>query len=266
MKKVFGYIQAANEIDAHQHREAMQDYCRLHQLELVQTFVDIGKDAASLNREELIELLATLNGVNSVLVRQLNHLWDSETAMLLLKRKFKRAKTEILSIAEPDYSLERDDFSPKQMELLEFLNEFEQFSNQVKLAKGRKTKVKTGVKDCGEAPIGYKWKHDDVEKPVVVVDEERAAIVREIFQQYLELGSIGKVKKYLNERGYKTNRGNEFTDMSVRNILTNEFYSGIITWKDIESQGQHEAIVTIDLFNQVQAQLERNKRSMTKEE
>lgn len=260
MKKVFGYIQAANEAQARQHQEAMNEYCRQYQLELVQTFVDIGKDAASLDREELIELLAILNGVNAVLVRQLKHLWESETAMLLIKRKLIKSKTEIISIAEPKYSLEQDLFSPKQSEMLEFLNDYEQFSNQVKLAKGRKSKVKTGIKGCGEAPIGYKWKHDDVEQPVVVVDAERAAVVREIFHQYLELGSIGKVKKYLNERGYKTNRGNEFTDMSVRNILTNDFYSGIVTWGDLERQGQHEAIVTKDIFDKVQAQLERNNK------
>lgn len=260
MKKVFGYILAANESELILAQQTMQAYCNEHQFELVQLFKDIGKDAGSLGREELIELLTSLSGVNTILVLELQHLWASETAQLLIKRKVQKANADILSIAEPDARVVQDPFSPKQLEMLALLEEYERFSNQVKLAKGRQTKVKTGVKGCGESPIGYKWKHDDVEKPVVVVDHEKACMVREIFNKYLELGSIGKVRKYLNDKGYKTNRGNEFTDMSVRNILTNDFYSGIVTWGTIERQGQHEAIVTKEIFNQVQEQLEKNKK------
>ncbi|MFD2168697.1 recombinase family protein [Tumebacillus lipolyticus] len=92
--------------------------------------------------------------------------------------------------------------------------------------------------------------------------DRTAHIVKEIFKQYLELGSIGKVKKYLIEQGYKMNRGKEFTDMSIRNILKNEFYIGKVTWNELEVSGQHEAIINKITFGKVQSKLERqNKRN-----
>lgn len=116
---------------------------------------------------------------------------------------------------------------------MELLDQYERMSINLKLARGRKTKIKAGVKGCGEAPLGYKWKHEGLKKSIIVLDIKKAETVREIFSKYLEVQSIGKVKKYLDSKGYTTNRGKEFSAMSIRNILTNDFYVGKVGWRQL---------------------------------
>jgi len=113
---------------------------------------------------------------------------------------------------------------------------------------------------CGNAPIGYKWKHEGVQKPLVITDKERALIVNEIFRSYLELKSLGKVQSYLQEQGYKTQQGKKFSTMSIRNILTNCFYLGEVKHFDINVKGQHDALINKITFGKVQSQLKRNNR------
>ncbi|PKM76849.1 MAG: hypothetical protein CVU90_10515 [Firmicutes bacterium HGW-Firmicutes-15] len=131
----------------------------------------------------------------------------------------------------------------------------------LRLARGRKSKAISGVKGSGETPLGYIWKHDGVDKPIVVIEKAQADTVKLIFAKYLELGSIGNVKRHLNAQNYLTKRDKPFNDMGIRNILTNDFYIGKVSWGTLETEGQHEAIIDLELFNLVQEQIRRNTRN-----
>ena len=65
-------------------------------------------------------------------------------------------------------------------------------------------------------------------------------------------GNISAVKRYVDERGYRTARGNEFSVQAIKNILTNDFYIGVVTHAGVKTQGVHETFVDTDLFNEVQ--------------
>lgn len=270
MEKVFGYVrvstdtQAKSGYGAEAQEQAIIDYCNRNGLELVKVFRDLGVTGTTVDREGLTELIASFNGINRVVVLNTSRLWRNDTAKVLIKRELERVKADVISIEQPNYSIytkDPNDFLINGM--MELLDAYERMSINLKLARGRKSKAKSGVKACGECPIGYKWQHDGVEKPIVVVDSETAPIVKEIFSQYMVLGSIGKVRKYLADKGYKTKRGNDFNDMSIRNILTNEFYTGKVTWNDIEVDGQHEPLVSRVTFGKVQAQLKRNNKRVS---
>lgn len=69
-----------------------------------------------------------------------------------------------MSVEQPTYSIytkDPNDFLINGM--MELLDQYERMSINLKLARGRKQKAKTGVRGCGNTPIGYKWKHDGVE-------------------------------------------------------------------------------------------------------
>ncbi len=44
-----------------------------------------------------------------------------------------------------------------------------------------------------------------------------------IFKEYLELGSLHRVKKHLDNEGYKTNQNKNFNVQSRKEILSNDF-------------------------------------------
>jgi site-specific DNA recombinase len=270
MEKVFGYVrvstdtQAKSGYGAEAQEQAIIDYCKRNGLELVKVFRDLGVTGTTVDRDGLTDLLSSFNGVTKVVVLNTSRLWRNDTTMGLIKFQMSKLKADVISIEQPTYSIYTKDPSDYLINgMLQLLDEYERMTVNLKLARGRKSKAKSGVKACGECPIGYKWQHDGVEKPIVVVDPETAPIVKEIFSQYVALGSIGKVRKYLAAKGYKTKRGNDFNDMSIRNILTNEFYTGKVTWNDIEVDGQHEPLVSRVTFGKIQAQLKRNNKRVS---
>ena len=96
----------------------------------------------------------------------------------------------------------------------------------------------------GFAPIGY-VPHERT----LAVDEPRAQRVREIFQLYLELGCVRRLKLELDARGWKTPErqgkrpggGRAFTRGHLYRLLSNPIYIGRIAHKGVIHPGQHQA-------------------------
>lgn len=63
----------------------------------------------------------------------------------------------------------------------------------------------------------------------LTVNEQEAAVVRQIYQWYLEEGyGAAKISNMLNERGIKTKRNCKWSQNGICRILTNELYTGKI--------------------------------------
>ena len=116
----------------------------------------------------------------------------------------------------------------------------------------------------------------------IVIDEEQAETVRLIFKLFLEGMSPYAVAKELTERGIKTSTGKDkWNQATIRRMLSQEKYKGdallqkeftidYLQHKMVKNEGQvpqyyvegnHEAIISPEVFDMVQAELERRKRS-----
>lgn len=63
----------------------------------------------------------------------------------------------------------------------------------------------------------------------LTINEEEAAVVRQIFQWYTEDGCGGfKIAKMLNDRGLRTKRNCQWSQIAISRILSNELYTGKI--------------------------------------
>lgn len=63
----------------------------------------------------------------------------------------------------------------------------------------------------------------------LAVNEKEAAAVRQMYQWYTQEGyGMAKIASMLNERGYQTKRGAQWTQAGVSRILSNELYTGMI--------------------------------------
>lgn len=91
------------------------------------------------------------------------------------------------------------------------------------------------------------------------VDEEEAAIVREIFERYASGETKAKIVKDLQRRKVKTSIGNEFTYNSLSRLLKNKRYIGIYLYKGVETPGGMPRILDDDLFYRVQSLMNKNK-------
>lgn len=277
IKEVYAYIRVSTETQAEKgygldyQKEAIEKFCKQHKIKILEMFKDEGISGRVFKeRHDLREMIDTLRKDTVVIVLNTSRLWRDDETKVQVVGNFKVSKAHIYSIEQPQYDLYTKEPNEKFFNtIMEALDELERSLIARKLSNGRKQKAKQGVKGCGNTPLGYKWSRNSEKKPEVIIDNDEKFIVKLIFSKYLDLKSIGKVKRFLKDNGFKTRKGNDFEDKSLRQILTNEFYIGIINWglkeekgivKEVKYDGKHKPIINKIIFGKVQAELARKKR------
>jgi site-specific DNA recombinase len=160
---------------------------------------------------------------------------------------------------------------------LNILLSFAQFEREIigeRIRDKLAAQKKRGQWAGGQPVLGY-----DVDRtgpsPKLVVNQAEAVRVLQIFKLYLERESLTPVVAELRRRGWKTKSwttkagapkgGQPFNKSNVHEMITNPIFAGKTRHKDHVYEGQHPAIVDIDVFNKVQALLAHNGRFGSKE-
>lgn len=142
--------------------------------------------------------------------------YDSTT----YKRKLKKNGIKLLSVTE------NLDGSPESIileSLLEGMAEYYSKNLAREVMKGMKENAYQCKHTGGIPPLGFDI--DPVTKKYVI-NEAEAKAVREIFSLYLDGYGYRKMIPILNQKGYKTKRGNTFGKNSIHELLRNEKYAG----------------------------------------
>ena len=126
-----------------------------------------------------------------------------------------------------------------------------------KVVRGMTENVLKGKYNGGTVPIGFKV---DEEK-FFQIDPLKAPFVVEAFQKYDDGASMKEIMNWLNDSSATTNRNQKFTYNSVWKLLSNRRYIGENRFKDIVMPDSIPAIVDKELFDRVQAKIEKNRRA-----
>ena len=95
----------------------------------------------------------------------------------------------------------------------------------------------------------------------ILVDPVKAPFVLDAFKMYDEGVTMAKIRDFLNENNVLNNRGHTHTVNSVSNILKNRRYIGEYSYRDIVIPNGIPEIIPQDLFDRVQAKIEKNRRA-----
>jgi len=132
----------------------------------------------------------------------------------------------------------------------------------INVKRGLRTRAEMGLRP-GVAPTGYvNEKHMD-RKCHIIIDPERAPVIRKMFEKVAyERWSGRKLYHWLRfELNFYT-RGNKPLSLSnIYKILVNPFYYGVFEYPKESGNwytGKHEPLISKDLFEKVQAQLTRD--------
>ena len=187
----------------------------------------------------------------------------------------------LVSITENiDYS------TPQGMLMTQLLGSFAQFfSNMLgtHVSKGLDQRATEGL-HTGGIPFGYQscWVKEDGERRqtceeqhpggIHVVPAEGEAVL-EMFRRYFSgTTTLNELAVWLNEQGFRTRNTRKlknpdgsiaqgprlFTNASVRVILHNGFYAGLVKHRDQLYPGAHEPLVSREMFDVVQDKLRHN--------
>lgn len=226
-----------------------------------------GFTGADTNRPALQQLIndIKLGKVNCVVVYKVDRLSRSLLDFTKLLEFFDEYKVTFVSVTQHFQT----DTSMGRL-TLNILLSFAQFEREMisertrdKMGAARKKGKWTG----GTPPLGYDV---DREAHKLIVNEQEAKIVRKIFKLYLEVSSILITTQTLNKEGYtskkyiaKTGRvsgGTSFDKNRVHQMLMNPLYIGKVEYAGTLYNGEHEAIITPELFERVQERIKNNRR------
>jgi site-specific DNA recombinase len=107
----------------------------------------------------------------------------------------------------------------------------------------------------GFVPMGY-----DVVDRKLIVNEAETATVRHMFERFVELGSATTLTRELVANGTLNKRGKPIDKGFLYKLFRNRVYLGEAVHKGTSYPGEHQAIITPELWDQVHSILQESPR------
>src|SRR5580704_15849477 len=260
-----GLEQSFNSLDAQ--REACEAYILSQRHEgwhVVSTrYDDGGFSGGNMERPGLKKLLDDIAAkrVDTVVVYKVDRLTRSLADFAKIVEQFDKQGISFVSVTQ-----QFNTTTSMGRLTLNVLLSFAQFEREVtgerirdKIAASKRKGMWLG----GVVPLGYEL-HDRN----LVVRPPDADAVKQIFELYLKLGCVSRLKEHLEQQGIHSKKrisrtgrasgGAVYSRGALYGMLQNRIYLGEITHKGASYPGQHAAIIDQALWDQVQAQFKAN--------
>ena len=117
-------------------------------------------------------------------------------------------------------------------------------------------------KYLGKKMLGYRKGPDGCYE----IDPDTAPIVRRIFTEYHEGKLPAEIVEDLNRDGFRTSRGQSFNKNSLYRIISNEKYTGMYRYKDIEDPEGIPPIISRELFESVNCMVKKRQYKKRKQD
>ena len=260
-----GLEQGFNSLDAQ--REACLAYIESQRHEgwraLPTHYDDGGFSGGTMDRPALKQLMVDVEAgrVDTIVVYKVDRLTRSLADFARIVERLEASGVAFVSVTQQFSTT-----SSMGRLTLNVLLSFAQFEREVtgerirdKIAASKRKGIWMG----GTIPLGY-----DLRERQLIVNPDEAEQVRLIYQLYLDLKCVHRLKRDLDRRGMvskirvsqtgQQTGGVPFFRGALYCLLKNRLYRGEITHRGHIYPGQHESIVPIELWDSVQALLASN--------
>jgi site-specific DNA recombinase len=224
---------------------------------------DEGESGKRRDRPGLTQLLADIEAatIDRVIVHRLDRLSRSLFQSVAILQELRDHHVGISIVLAPELGCSAEDSL-----ILNILSTFAEFEHDMirdRMSDARLAHKLRGRRVAGVVLLGYAA--DPLTKQLVVVAEE-AQQVRKIFEMAAEgktptqiatlVNQLGwRTKERVSRRSGKTSGGNPWTPRQILATLSNPVYRSLVRLGSRTVPGQHEAIVTEDLWNRAHAQV-----------
>jgi site-specific DNA recombinase len=221
-------------------------------------FVDAGESARTADRPMLKAMLRRIaeGDVGVVVVHRIDRLARSMEDHVAIRAALRRSGVQLVSVTE---NIEETASGRLVEGIHALMAEFYSANLSSEIRKGMDQKAKMGGWPT-RAPIGYlnvreKVAGKDIAK--VILDPERALLVREAFRLYATGEySLPELQSAMHAKGltspYAAKSGAPVSVSKLAEMLANPFYVGVVAWNGVRYPGQHKALISESLFSRVQ--------------
>jgi site-specific DNA recombinase len=232
--------------------EAMRRFCKERGWTVVAEYVEPGHTGTVRDRPAFTEALGDCEAgkLDILLTHQLDRFYRNLQLQLETLGQLGRWGVGYLSVTE-----QIDCSTPQGMLFLSTLGAFNEYyvanlSRETK--KGKRGRAKKGLNNASQPAYSYRRSEDGID----TMDPEASKAVLLAFESYASgEHSDTAVADILNRAGYppsKRAKSGKWTREGVRYLLTNRYYTGWVQHGEDWYPGQHEPIISQELFDQVQ--------------
>ena len=230
------------------HRTVLTNLCNNKRWEYT-VFEEIGTSDSLEQRTEINKVINLIKAgkVKRVICMALDRLSRNQFDSAFIQKLLMEHNVEVITPSK-NYNLNDDsDILLSSFENIISAQEYRLIKRR--MAIGKEVKAKQGKITSGVPPLGYK-KDKNINK--VLVDEEGKKKYRFLVEKFLTGEySTHTLAIEFNKR-FVGNRGKLSNNSRIYKILTNRFYLGYVKFKGEWYEGEHEPLITLEEFKQIE--------------
>ena len=230
--------------------KAIRKYAKSHGFKILEEYVDEGESAKTADRpafRRMIKRCQKDKSIDAVIVHKIDRFSRNNIDFYAYKAILKKEGVRLLSVTENITETPSGEFIEN---VLVAMAQFYSRNLAEEVLKGMKEKFRRGEWPV-KAPIGYKNVRDERGHSKVVEEKDTSYLIKQMFKLYATGEySLGELSREMGKRGLKTKNGKLLSYESVKRVLTNKFYMGIMEMWGEEVRGKHKPIIDESLFNQ----------------
>lgn len=227
LKKAFIYARFSSDMQRNESIDAQiraaEKYAAQNDYIVINKYIDRAKSATTDQRPQFQQMMSDIvsTDVDAIIVHKLDRFARNRYDSAIYRNIMKKNNVVLLSV------LENLNDSPEAIILeavIEGYNEYYSKNLAREVEKGKRENAIQCKHVGGIPPLGYDV--DPVTKKLTI-NRFEAEAVKMIYSMYLDGCGYGEIIFNLNQRGFKTKRGNAFRKNSIYEILKNEKYTGV---------------------------------------
>ena len=229
--------------------DKLRSYCKARDWTIGGEYIDDGYSGRNEKRPAYQRMFEEMEKWDTILVIKMDRIHRNSKNFMLMMENLKKENKEFVSMTESlDTSTAMGRFVMDIIQRIAQL-ESEQIGERVYIGMEQKARTNGGVLGFN-IPYGY-----DYIDGKLVINENEAKFVKEIYSWYSVGKSLGKIAKMLNSSEIPTKKWGLWAKKTISTILKNPTYCGYLHWQDFINKSDHEKIIDETEFNKIQNQI-----------
>ena len=228
--------------------DVMRAYCDIHELEIAGEYVDDGYSGTNIRRNAYNFMFSPdeRKKWDVLIVMKMDRIHRNSRNFMDMMQDLNRHKQQFISTYDRiDTSTAVGRFAMDMIQRIAQL-ESEQIGERTYMGMREKAESFAGILGFN-APFGYSF-----EDGKLVIVEDEAEIVRDIYNRYQNGSTMDEIAFYLNTNHLLTKNNNPWNKYNLRTVLHNPTYAGYLHWEEIVWKADHEPIIEPEFFNEIQ--------------